>query len=107
VENADRRFGRPKMATAGTLATGSVMTDPKGDLAQRSARILDAIDDLRALEKDKRTETISTPPFHRLAEAVTKKSREIFEMAYRQEAVGDRTDTTDESIEQVEGRKRR
>ena len=83
------------------------MTDPKADLAQRSDRILDAIDDLRALEKDKRAETISTPPFHRLAEAVTKKSREIFEMADRQEAVGDRTDTTDESIEEVEGGKPR
>ena len=79
------------------------MTDPKRELAQRSDTILDAIDDLRALEKDKRAETISTPPFHRLAEAVTQKSREIFEMAYRQEAVGDRTETTDESIEEVDG----
>jgi hypothetical protein len=79
------------------------MTDAKRDLAQRSNQILDAVDELKKLEKDKRGETISTPGFHRLAEAVTQKSREIFEMAYRQEAVGDRTDTTDESIEEVEG----
>jgi hypothetical protein len=78
------------------------MTDQKRDLARRSDKILEAIDDLRRIEKDKRAETISTPPFHRLAEAVTQKSREIFEMAYRQEAVGDATETTNESIIDVE-----
>jgi hypothetical protein len=79
------------------------MTDQKRELARRSDHMLQAIDEIRQLEVEKREQTISTPPFHRLAEAVTQKSREIFQMAYRQEAVGDRTETTDESIEQVEG----
>jgi hypothetical protein len=78
------------------------MTDQKRDLAKRSERMLDAIDELKRLEHDKRAETISTPPFHRLAEAVTQKSHEIFEMAYRQEALGDATETTDVSIRDVE-----
>ncbi len=63
--------------------------------------MLAAIDDLHRLESKKREEIISTPPFHRLAEAITRKSREIFHMAYRQESVGDATATSDESIEDV------
>jgi hypothetical protein len=68
------------------------MTDQKRDLAQRSDKILDAIDERQRLEKDKRGETISAPPFH----------HEIFEMAYRQEGVGDATETADASMRDVE-----
>jgi hypothetical protein len=78
------------------------MSDMKHELAQRSDKMLDAIDDLRRLEAQKREETISTPPFHRLAEAVTEKSREVFRMAYRQESVGDATETTNESIKDLD-----
>lgn len=78
------------------------MSDSKQDLAQRSDRMLDAIEDLHRLESEKRREDISTPPFHRLAEAITEKSREVFRMAYRQEQVGDATETTDTSIREVD-----
>ncbi len=78
------------------------MTDQKADLAGRSDKMLEAIDEIQQLERDKRAEIISTPPFHRLAEAITQKSHEIFQMAHRQEAVGDATETTDESIRDVE-----
>ena len=44
--------------------------------------MLEAIDDLRRLETRKRAEKISTPPFHRLAEDVTEKSRDSFAMGY-------------------------
>jgi hypothetical protein len=78
------------------------VSDQQRDLARRSDRLLEAIDDLHRLESEKRREVISSPPFHRLAEAITKKSREIFHMAYRQESVGDATETTDESIEEID-----
>jgi hypothetical protein len=81
------------------------MSDKRQDLANRSDKMLDAIDDLRSLEAAKREETISTEPFHRLAEAVTEKSRDIFQMAYRQESVGDATETTNVSIRDVEAGK--
>ena len=46
-------------------------------LGDASDDLLDAVDDLRAMERQKRKETISSPPFHRLAEAIEAKSREI------------------------------
>jgi DNA-binding transcriptional regulator GbsR (MarR family) len=86
------------------LRTGECDDQSKTRSRPAPERILDAIDELRRLEKDQRRETISTPGSHHLTEDVTKKSHDIFEMADRQEAVADQTETTDESIEQVEGR---
>ena len=78
------------------------MADQRRDLGRRSDKMLEAIDDLHGLESQKRDEVISTPPFHRLAEEITRKSREIFHMAYRQESVGDATPTSDESIRDID-----
>lgn len=87
-------------------ARRNAVADQRRDLARRSDKMLVAIDDLHRLESHKREEVISTPPFHRLAEAITRKSREIFHMAYRQESVGDATPTSDESIRDIdEGRR--
>jgi hypothetical protein len=67
-------------------------------IARASNRLLRAVDELKALEVDRRQETISTPPFHRLADDVKSKSREIFRMASDQEALADRTPTQDRTI---------
>ncbi|HET7703766.1 MAG TPA: hypothetical protein VFK35_10220 [Candidatus Limnocylindrales bacterium] len=72
------------------------------DLADRSNRLLDAVDELRDLEQQKRRETISTPPFHHLADDVKDKSREIFRMADAQESAGDRVATQTVSIADVD-----
>jgi hypothetical protein len=76
----------------------------KADLARRSDELLEAIDDLHRLEELKRNEKISTPAFHRLAEDITAKSRQVFDIAHRQESLGNVTETTDESIEEAESR---
>lgn len=70
-------------------------------LARESNRLLRAVDELKALELDRRHETISTPPFHHLADDVKAKSREIFRMADSQEALGDRTPTQQSSIDET------
>jgi hypothetical protein len=79
-------------------------TRPPGprDLADRSNRLLDAVDELRGLERQKRRETISTPAFHRLADDVKAKSQEIFRMADAQELVGDMVSTQKVSIDDVD-----
>lgn len=82
------------------------------DLADHSNRLLHAVEELRELEQRKRRETISTPPFHHLADDVKAKSREIFRIADDQEALGDRIptqsdlsiDALDEDDPQDEGR---
>ena len=76
---------------------------PEGrlEIARASNRLLRAVDELKALEIDRRDETISTPPFHRLADDVKAKSREIFRMADDQEALADRTPTQDRSIDET------
>jgi hypothetical protein len=79
-----------------------VSVSPKRELADQSARILQAIDDLRDMEADKRTRPISTPEFHRLAEDVTDKSREIFRIAVAEERKGDESPRGDETIEDVD-----
>ena len=71
-------------------------------ITRASNRLLRAVDELKVLEKDRRDETISTPPFHRLAADVKAKSREIFRMADDQEALADRIPTQDRSIEETD-----
>lgn len=79
-------------------------TRPPGtrDLADRSNRLLEAVDELRELERRKRRETISTPSFHHLADDVKAKSHEIFRMADAQELVGDMVPTQKVSIDDVD-----
>jgi hypothetical protein len=73
-------------------------------LSDESARILEAVEELRAMEKAKRKLPISTDSFHRLADEITRKSREVFRTASRQEDVGDDESTGDDTIDNVERR---
>jgi hypothetical protein len=72
------------------------------DLGHHSNEILEAVDELRAMEQQKRSEDISTPPFHELADAIKDKSREIFRIADEQRQLGETIPTTDESIDGIE-----
>ncbi len=72
------------------------------EIARASNRLLQAVDELKALETDRREETISTPPFHRLADDVKAKSREIFRMADDQQVLAERTPTQDRSIDETD-----
>lgn len=81
---------------------GPGAVDPKRALSDESSRILDAIDDLRDMEREKRTRPISTPGFHRLAEDITEKSREVFRIAVEQERTGDESPRGEETIEDID-----
>jgi hypothetical protein len=76
--------------------------DPKHELSAHSARILKEIDDLRSMETEKRTQPISTPEFHRLAEDITAKSRDVFRIAAEQEGIGEEAPTGTVTIEDVD-----
>jgi hypothetical protein len=65
------------------------MTEPRGQLRDNSDELLGALDDLKSLEREKRTQEISSPPFHEMAEAIEDKSREVFRMAATERQIGD------------------
>jgi hypothetical protein len=73
-------------------------------LSAESKRLLDAVDEVHALEAEKREHDISTPGFHRLAEQILAKSREIFRGAYRERDIGEELETTDVAMNEVGGR---
>lgn len=66
-----------------------------------SDELLQALDDMKAMEKEKRNEDISTPPFHELADAVEDQAKRVFRMAQGEELDGDRAPTSDVSINEV------
>jgi hypothetical protein len=77
-------------------------SERKRKLRDRSAEILEAIDDLHQMETEKRRQPISTPQFHRLAEDITRKSRDVFRIAIDQEEIGDEAQRGEQSIEDIE-----
>ena len=50
-------------------------------LRRDSERLLKAVDELRAMEREKRRVSISSRTFHELAERVEQKAREVFRLA--------------------------
>ena len=79
------------------------MADLKDELARSSNEMLDMVNELKALERRKREEPISSPAFHELAEQVTNKTRDIMRSVIRQEDLGNRTERTSTSIEDLDG----
>lgn len=61
-------------------------------LRDDSDRLLQAVDELRALEREKRLQEVSSPPFHDLARQVEMKAREVFRLAEEEEIDGSRAD---------------
>jgi hypothetical protein len=64
----------------------------KGVLREDSDRLLQAVEELRALEGRKRTLDISTDAFHRMAKRVEDKAREVFRLAEEQQQDGEVVD---------------
>jgi hypothetical protein len=62
-------------------------------LSDESRILLERIDELHELEKEKRTKPISTAAFHDLADTIKAKARDIFRITTVQERVGDRIET--------------
>ena len=65
--------------------------------------LLAEVDELRAMEREKRQYEISTEPFHEMADAIADKSRHIFEIAADERLTGNRIDgPTNRTTEDVE-----
>jgi hypothetical protein len=79
------------------------MTDKASDdqrrLGEDSERLLDSLEELRSLEREKRREPISSPRFHELAKEVTDVSTEIFRDASQEEEDGNQADRSDRTID--------
>ena len=73
----------------------------KTELASRSDELLETIQRLKDTEERKRQEPISSETFHRLANEVDALSHEVFAIARDQRDIGERTDHTGESIDDV------
>ena len=74
----------------------------KHNLTQQSNRLLERIRGLRRLEEMKRTEPVSSPRFHQLAEDVTDESRRIMFDAANEESLGNDSSAGDESIDDID-----
>jgi hypothetical protein len=53
-----------------------------------SDRLLKAVDELRALEREKRLQDVSTEPFQELALRVEEKARQVFRLAEQEDEDG-------------------
>jgi hypothetical protein len=56
---------------------------------------------VQRLEREKREVPISTPEFHRLAEEVEHRARQVYRIASDEEQTGDEVPTGDDSIDDV------
>ena len=83
------------------------MPDRKQQLSRASESLLRRLADLRMTEQRKRKTAISSPEFHELAEEVARKSRDLMRNAEDQEAIGDETERTGETIDDVARREER
>jgi signal transduction histidine kinase len=75
----------------------SLQRQAKGVLREDSDRLLKAVDELRALERQKRSLEISSEPFHDLARRVEEKAREVFRLAEEQQQDGEVVDKLEEA----------
>jgi len=74
----------------------------KSELAGRSDELLEALQKLKDTEQRKRHEPISSDSFHQLANEVDALSHEVFSIARDQRHLGEDTERTDETIEDVD-----
>jgi hypothetical protein len=77
------------------------VADPNREVAENSEHFLEAIDDLRILETQKRRTRISTPSFHALADEIAARSRDVFKIADDERIAGNLTDRGKVTIEDV------
>ncbi|MFL5681436.1 MAG: hypothetical protein ACJ77B_12635 [Chloroflexota bacterium] len=74
------------------MATDGADTKPETNLRDDSDSLLDAVREIRDLERAKRTQKLSSPEFHETAEEITDKSRRVFDIARDEEAEGNSLD---------------
>jgi hypothetical protein len=67
---------------------------PAHEVRESSDTLLDAIRTLRDLEREKRTQKLSSPEFHAMAREITERSREVFRVAAQEERAGDELGST-------------
>jgi hypothetical protein len=77
------------------------VTDETTRIRDDSDHLLEALQDLKHAEAEKRTADISTPKFHDLAEEVEQKAKDLFELAHDAKRAGNRTRTRDRSTNEV------
>lgn len=77
------------------------MTDDKRDLSDLSTRLLREAEEMQRLEREKRGLPISSPEFHRVADEVEVRARNVFSIASEEEQVGDLTVRSEETIDDV------
>src|SRR4051795_10427775 len=98
-----RRRQRAARARA-TVATDGAETGTQHNLRQDSDSLLDAVREIRDLERTKRTQKLSSPEFHQTAEEITDKSRRVFDIARDEEDEGDALDgPSDKTTEDIGG----
>ena len=76
---------------------GPLERSAKRVLREDSDRLLQAVEELRALERKKRATEISSEPFHELARQVEDKAREVFRLAEEQQVDGEVVDRLEET----------
>lgn len=74
------------------MATNEPETQVERTLRSDSDSLLEAVKEIRDLERAKRGQKLSSPEFHETAEVITDKSRRVFEIARDEEAVGNDLD---------------
>ena len=77
------------------------MADQEEELGDLSDRLLREVQAVRELERDKREAPISSPAFHRLADEIAARARRVFSIAAEEQATGDQTERSDETIDDV------
>lgn len=65
-------------------------TQLEGQIGDDSDKLLEAVAELRRLEKEKRRQELSSPAFHALANEVEQKSRAVFRGAVEERIDGDK-----------------
>jgi hypothetical protein len=69
------------------------------ELDSTSRELLDALEELKGIERRKRETERSSEPFHELAEEATDQSREVFRLAREEEMLGDEDSSRPEDHE--------
>lgn len=80
------------------------MTRPKDEVSDLSSVLLSEAQAVQDLERQKRGVPISTPEFHRLAEAIERRARRVFEIAATEERAGDGLTRDGDTIDDVASR---
>jgi signal transduction histidine kinase len=86
-----------KDESPGRSRDGPLERSAKSVLREDSDRLLRAVGELRALERQKRAMEISSEPFHELARQVEEKAREVFRLAEAQQIDGEVVDRLEET----------